>query len=48
MESWIGPLEAGDPEAAWDLFIERYKRLIFAAIRRYTGEPDDVMDVFAP
>ena len=47
MESWIGPLEAGDPEAAWDLFIERYRRLIFGAIRRYTGEPDDVMDVFA-
>jgi len=47
VESWIGPLEAGDPEAAWDLFIERYRRLIFGAIRRYTGEPDDVMDVFA-
>jgi RNA polymerase sigma factor (sigma-70 family) len=47
VESWIGPLEAGDPEAAWDLFVERYRRLIFGAIRRYTGEPDDVMDVFA-
>ncbi|HEX9093859.1 MAG TPA: sigma-70 family RNA polymerase sigma factor [Coriobacteriia bacterium] len=46
-EPWIGPLETGDPEAAWDLFIERYRRLIFGAIRRYTGEPDDVMDVFA-
>ncbi len=46
-ESWIVPLEAGDPEAAWDLFIERYRRLIFGAIRRYTSEPDDVMDVFA-
>lgn len=46
-EPWIAPLEAGDPEAAWDLFIERYRRLIFGAIRRYTGEPDDVMDVFA-
>jgi len=47
VEPWIAPLEAGDPEAAWDLFIERYRRLIFGAIRRYTGEPDDVMDVFA-
>jgi RNA polymerase sigma factor (sigma-70 family) len=47
VEQWIAPLEAGDPEAAWDLFIERYRRLIFGAIRRYTSEPDDVMDVFA-
>ena len=47
MEPWIVPLAAGDAEAAWDLFIERYRRLIFGAIRRYTGEPDDVMDVFA-
>jgi len=46
-EPWIAPLEAGDPEAAWDLFIERYRRLIFGAIRHYTAEPDDVMDVFA-
>lgn len=47
MEPWIAPLEAGDPERAWDLFVERYRRLIFGAIRHYTGEPDDVMDVFA-
>lgn len=47
VEPWVALLEAGDPEAAWDLFIERYRRLIFGAIRRYTGEPDDVMDVFA-
>lgn len=46
-EPWIAPLEAGDPEAAWDLFIERYRRLIFGAIRHYTAEPDEVMDVFA-
>lgn len=46
-ELWIAPLETGDPERAWDLFVERYRRLIFGAIRRYTGEPDDVMDVFA-
>jgi RNA polymerase sigma factor (sigma-70 family) len=47
VEPWIAPLEAGDPERAWDLFIERYRRLIFSAIRHYSGEPDDVMDVFA-
>jgi RNA polymerase sigma factor (sigma-70 family) len=47
VESWIAPLEAGDPEGAWDLFIERYRRLIFGAIRHYTTEPDEVMDVFA-
>jgi len=46
-EPWIAPLEAGDPEAAWDLFIERYRRLIFAAIRHFTTEHDEVMDVFA-
>ncbi len=47
VESWIAPLKAGDPEAAWDLFIERYRRLIFGAIRHYAAEHDDVMDVFA-
>ena len=47
MEPWIAPLQEGDPEAAWDLFIERYRRLIFGAIRHYTTEPDEVMDVFA-
>ena len=46
-ESWIAPLDTGDPERAWDRFIERYRRLIFGAIRHYTVEPDDVMDVFA-
>jgi len=47
VESWIAPLAAGRPEVAWDLFIARYRRLIFAAIRHYTQDPDDVMDVFA-
>ena len=47
MESWAGQLEAGDPEAAWDLFIERYRRLIFGVIHRYAADRDDVMDVFA-
>jgi RNA polymerase sigma factor (sigma-70 family) len=47
VESWTAPLEAGDPEAAWDLFIDRYRRLIFGAIRHLVAEHDDVMDVFA-
>ncbi|HEV8509694.1 MAG TPA: sigma-70 family RNA polymerase sigma factor [Gemmatimonadales bacterium] len=47
VESWTAPLETGDPERAWDLFVARYRGLIFGAIRHYTGEPDDVMDVFA-
>jgi RNA polymerase sigma factor (sigma-70 family) len=47
VESWIAPLEGGDPEAAWDRFIERYRRLIFGAIRHSTTDPDEVMDVFA-
>jgi RNA polymerase sigma factor (sigma-70 family) len=46
-ESWIAPLEAADPEASWDLFIERYRRLIFGAIRHYTTDADEVMEVFA-
>ena len=36
-ESWIALLEAGDSEAAWDRFIERYRRLIFGAIRHYVS-----------
>ena len=47
VESWIAPLEAGHPEIAWDLFLDRYRRLIFSAIRHYAQDYDDVMDVFA-
>jgi len=46
-ESWIAPLEAGDPDSAWNIFLERYRRLIFGAIRHYAQDYDDVMDVFA-
>lgn len=46
-EAWLEKLERGAPEAAWDLFIERYRRLIFATIRHYATDYDDVMDVFA-
>jgi RNA polymerase sigma factor (sigma-70 family) len=46
-EPWIAPLDAGQPEAAWDAFIGRYRRLIFAGIRHYAQDYDDVMEVFA-
>src|SRR6266576_1790416 len=47
MEGWAAELESGKPDAAWDLFLDRYQRLIFAAIRHYAQDHDDVMDVFA-
>ena len=47
MELWVAELQGGRPEAAWDLFLNRYRRLIFAAIRHYAEDHDDVMDVFA-
>src|SRR5213080_3162157 len=47
MEGWAAELASGRPDAAWDLFLDRYRRLIFAAIRHYAQDHDDVMDVFA-
>ena len=47
MEDWVSALRGKQPEAAWDLFLGRYRRLIFAAIRHYAQDYDDVMDVFA-
>jgi RNA polymerase sigma factor (sigma-70 family) len=47
VDAWIEELRAGRPDAAWDLFIDGYRRLIFSAIRHFLTEPDDVMDVFA-
>jgi DNA-directed RNA polymerase specialized sigma24 family protein len=47
MEDWSAALDRGETAAAWDLFIARYRRLIFAAVRRYAQDYDDVMDVFA-
>src|SRR5258706_6754748 len=47
MESWLAALQSGDSTAAWDQFIARYRRLILAAIRHSTTEPDEVMEVFA-
>lgn len=47
MERWFHELERGQLDAAWDSFLQRYRRLIFATIRHYAHRPDDVMDVFA-
>ena len=47
MEEWVAQLQQGRPDVAWDLFLGRYRRLIFAAIRHYARDYDDVMDVFA-
>jgi RNA polymerase sigma factor (sigma-70 family) len=47
MEDWAAELQRGRSDAAWDLFVGRYRRLLFAAIRHYAQDYDDVMDVFA-
>lgn len=47
MEPWEAELERSRYDAAWDLFLDRYRRLIFSAIRHYAQDYDDVMDVFA-
>lgn len=46
-EPTLVKLRAGDLDGAWSTFVDRYRRLIFAQIRRSTTEPDDVMDIFA-
>jgi RNA polymerase sigma factor (sigma-70 family) len=47
VEKWRSILAAGNTEAAWSEFIERYRRLIFAVIRRSTASQDDADEVFA-
>jgi len=47
VDDWVTELEGGRPEVAWDLFLDRYRRLAFAAIRHYAQDHDDVMDVCA-
>lgn len=46
MEEWAAELQQGRSEIAWDLILNRYRRLIFAAIRHYAQDYDDVMEVF--
>ena len=47
MEPWLSAFNAGDSQAAWDLFAERYRRLMVATIKRLVSDHDDVMDVFS-
>lgn len=47
VEAWVAALQRGNSDAAWDLFLDRYRRLIFAAIQHYAQDHDDVMDLFA-
>lgn len=47
MDDWMIELQRGNSDPAWDLFLSRYRRLIFAAIRHYAQDYDDTMDVFA-
>ena len=47
MDEWAAELQRGRPETAWDRFLDRYRRLIFAGIRHYARDYDEVMDVFA-
>jgi RNA polymerase sigma factor (sigma-70 family) len=46
-ERWYRLLRGGEVDGAWDDFVTRYRRVIFAAIRYYTRDADEVMDVFA-
>jgi DNA-directed RNA polymerase specialized sigma24 family protein len=47
MEDWLLPLQQDRLDVAWDKFLSRYRRLIFASIRHYTQDYDDGMDLFA-
>jgi RNA polymerase sigma factor (sigma-70 family) len=47
VEPWLSKFDEGNAQAAWDLFHERYRRLILAVIRRLVPDHDDVMDVFS-
>ena len=47
VEPWRATLGAGNSARAWDQFIEVYRRLIFAVIRRTVSDEDDTADIFA-
>jgi RNA polymerase sigma factor (sigma-70 family) len=46
VERWLAALDEGHAEEAWDAFLDQYRGLLFAAIRHYVQDHDDVMDVF--
>jgi RNA polymerase sigma factor (sigma-70 family) len=43
----LRPLNDGHHDAAWDALFGRYRRVIFAAIRHYAQDYDEVMEIFA-
>jgi len=47
LDAWVVELQRGRSDAAWDLLLDRYRRLIFAAIRHSAQDYDGVMDVLA-
>jgi RNA polymerase sigma factor (sigma-70 family) len=47
VEPWQSKLAEGNPQAAWDLFASRYRKLILATIRRLIRDHDQVMDGFS-
>ena len=47
MDDWMRELHRGNSDTAWELFVARYRRVIFAAIQHYARDTDDVMEVFA-
>lgn len=47
VDAWLSELAEGNTERAWDVFLERYRRLMIATIERLVPDRDDVMDVFS-
>jgi RNA polymerase sigma factor (sigma-70 family) len=47
VEPWLAKLAQGDAQGASGLFLERYRPLIVATIRRFVPDYDDAMDVFS-
>jgi len=47
VERWRTSLAEGDAGAAWSLFIDRYRRLILATVRRTLDDEEDTRDAFA-
>jgi RNA polymerase sigma factor (sigma-70 family) len=46
LEPWITTLRNGDLDSAWDQFLARYRRLLFATIGHLAHDEDEVMDAF--
>lgn len=47
MDDWTSKLQRGATDEAWDLFMNKYRRLVLSAIRHYARDYDGVMDAFA-